>query len=119
MATKSSGRRPRRKHTAESMSRVRRLAVNAADHLIGKKRYEAAASILENFLNGNPEAPGHAEVLRLLGKVRLAQGQAQAAARLFERALQCFRDDLAADGQPAADDRKCEDVGEEALTVDD
>ncbi len=119
MATKSSGRRPRRKHTEESMSRVRRLAVNAADHLIGKKRYEAAASILENFLNGHPESSGHAEVLRLLGKVRLAQGQPQAAARMFERALQSFRTDLAAGARAGDDPPEPAPAREEALAADD
>lgn len=102
MATRTSGNGPRRRHTQESMRRVRRLALSSAQHLVGKKRYEAAASILENYIDAHPDSPGQAEVLRALGRVRLAQGQPREAARLFERALQSLREDLQSPAQASA-----------------
>ena len=75
-----------------AVSRVRRLAVNAADHLMEKKRWEAAASILENYLNSQPASSHDPDVLRRLGKVRLAQGEPKAAAKLFEQALHGYRE---------------------------
>lgn len=66
------------------MSRVRSLAVNAADHLIGKNRLDAAASILENYLSAHPES---ADILRRLGRIRLLQGNPEIAVPLFERAI--------------------------------
>lgn len=69
------------------MKRVCRLAVNAADHLVAKKRLDAAASILENYLSAYEE---HPDVLRRLGRIRLAQGRPKDAAPLLERALHCY-----------------------------
>lgn len=69
------------------MSRVRRLAINAADHLVVKNRLDAAASILENYLSAHAEC---AEVLQRLGRIRLAQGSPDAAVPLFERALRKY-----------------------------
>jgi predicted Zn-dependent protease len=66
------------------MKRVRNLAINAADHLVAMHRLEAAASILDNYLNAHDDCP---LVLRRLGRIRLAQRKPRAAARAFERAL--------------------------------
>ncbi len=79
------------------MSRVRKLAINAADHLMDKGRWEAAASILENYLNSHAANPENPEILRRLGKIRLAQGNPKAAAHLFEQALCSYRQVLTKD----------------------
>jgi len=79
------------------MSRVRQLALTAADQLISKKRWGAAAAILEKFLVSHPDNQQDAEVLRRLGKVRLAQGEPKAAAELFERALSRYREAMLAE----------------------
>lgn len=73
------------------MSRVCRLAISTADHLVRKKRLDAAALILENYLSAHPE---NADVLRRLGRIRLSQGQPQVAAPLLERALRQYRREL-------------------------
>ena len=73
------------------MSRVCRLAISTADHLVKMNRLDAAAQILENYLSAHPE---NADVLRRLGRIRLSQGQPQAAAPLLERALRQYRQEL-------------------------
>ncbi|MEO1574034.1 MAG: tetratricopeptide repeat protein [Pseudomonadota bacterium] len=70
------------------MSRVRTIAINAADHLVAKNRLEAAASILEKYLSTHRDCP---EVLRRLGRIRLAMQQPDDAAALFERSLAAHR----------------------------
>ncbi len=72
------------------MSRVRLLALNAADHLMVKKRPDAAASILENYLSAHPACPA---TLRCLGRVRLEQRRPDLAAPLFRRALALYAED--------------------------
>ena len=74
------------------VSRVLRLAVNAADHLMKKGRWDAAGSILENYLSTHPQEPENPDVLRRLGRVRLAQGEPKQAAAMFEKALRGYRD---------------------------
>ena len=69
------------------MSRVRRLAINAADHLVRKGRLDAAASILENYLSAHPENP---DVMRLLGRIRLKEGRPDLATPLLQRALALY-----------------------------
>lgn len=77
------------------MSRVRTIAINAADHLVAKNRLEAAAAILEKYLSTHRDCP---EVLRRLGRIRLAMRQPDDAAALFERSLAAHRaDDRSAD----------------------
>ena len=61
------------------------LAIQSSDHLIAEKYYDAAAIILERYLNIHPP---HARVLRRLGRVRLFQGRPQEAVPLLARALQ-------------------------------
>lgn len=70
------------------MQKVFNLAANASDHLVRMRRFDAAASILENYLSANP---AHPEILRRLGKIRLQQGRPEAAARAFEQALEALR----------------------------
>lgn len=72
------------------MSRVRLLALNAADHLIIKKRPDAAASILENYLSAHPACPA---TLRCLGRVRLEQRRPDLAVPLFRQALALYAED--------------------------
>lgn len=72
------------------MSRVRRLAINAADHLVDKGRLDAAASILENYLSAHPQNP---EILRRLGRIRLEQGRADEAMTLLQSALDLYTTD--------------------------
>ena len=72
------------------MSRVRRLAINAADHLVRKKRFDAAASILENYLSAHPES---ADIVRRLGRIYLSQGRADLATPLLKRALTMYGDE--------------------------
>ncbi len=73
--------------TDHTMSRVRHLAINAADHLVRKGRLDSAASILENYLSAHPECGG---ILRRLGRIRLAQGRADLARPLLEQALKLY-----------------------------
>ncbi|MFK8028898.1 MAG: tetratricopeptide repeat protein [Gammaproteobacteria bacterium] len=69
------------------MSRIVNLALNAADHLVGKKRLDAAASILRNYLSTNQPDP---QVLQRLGRIYLAQGRSAEAIPLLQQALDCF-----------------------------
>lgn len=69
------------------MNRVRNLAINAADHLVAKKRLDAAASILENYLSAHEES---ADILRRLGRIRLELKQPEEAARHLRRALEVY-----------------------------
>jgi hypothetical protein len=65
-------------------ARVRLLAVRTAEHLARTQQLDAAADILEKYLAVHgPEA----EIMRLLGGMRLKQGRAREAALLLERAL--------------------------------
>jgi hypothetical protein len=64
--------------------RVRMLAVRTAEHLARTHQYDAAADILENYLSVHG---AEAEIMRLLGGIRLQQGRARDAAILLERAL--------------------------------
>lgn len=61
------------------------LTIQSSDHLITGKYYEAAAKILERYLNMHPP---HAHVLRRLGRVRLFQGRPKDAVPLLAHALQ-------------------------------
>jgi len=76
------------------MSRVRRLAINAADHLVRKERFDAAASILENYLSAHPEC---ADIVRRLGRIHLAQGRPDLATPLFQRALTMYGEQTGAE----------------------
>ncbi len=69
------------------MSRVRQLAINAADHLVSKGRLDSAASILENYLSAHPAC---GDIMRRLGRIRLSQGRADLAQPLLERALKLY-----------------------------
>ena len=80
-------RRPRARKTPEDRARVRRLAITAADHLIERRRYAAAASILDNYRNGNPKDCDNPQILRRLGRARMALGEPHVAVELFQRAL--------------------------------
>ena len=60
------------------------LAIRSADHLVARRHLEAAATILERYLQ---KYPPRKTVLRRLGRIRLAQGRPDAAAGLFNRAL--------------------------------
>jgi len=64
---------------------VRLLAVRTAEHLARSQQLDAAAHILENYLTVHG---AEAEILRLLGGMRLRQGRARDAALLLERALE-------------------------------
>ena len=65
-------------------ARVRMLAVRTAEHLARTQQLDAAADILEKYIAVHgPEA----EIMRLLGGIRLKQGRAREAALLLERAL--------------------------------
>ena len=64
--------------------RVRMLAVRTAEHLARAHQHDAAADILEKYLTVHG---AEAEIMRLLGGIRLSQGRARDAALLFERAL--------------------------------
>ena len=70
------------------MQKVFNMAINASDHLVRMKRLDAAASILENYLSAHPPS---SEILRRLGKIRLAQGRPDEAAQAFESALEMLR----------------------------
>jgi hypothetical protein len=60
------------------------LATRTAEHLERTHQLDAAADILEKYLSVHgPEA----EIMRLLGGMRLKQGRAREAALLLERAL--------------------------------
>lgn len=72
---------------SRSVLRVYRLATNAADHLIATRRFDAAASILQNYLSAHPPYPG---ILRRLGKIRLSQGRPRDAVILFRAALRKY-----------------------------
>ncbi len=61
------------------------LTIQSSDHLINEKYYDAAATILERYLNMHP---AHARVLRRLGRVRLYQGRPGDAVPLLARALE-------------------------------
>ena len=64
--------------------RVRMLAVRTAEHLERTHQLDAAADILEKYLSVHG---AEAEIMRLLGGMRLKQGRAREAALLLERAL--------------------------------
>lgn len=80
-------RRMRARKTPEDRARVRRLAITAADHLIDRHRYDAAASILDNYRNGNPRDCDNPQILKRLGRARMALGQPHVAVELFQKAL--------------------------------
>ncbi len=61
-----------------------KLVVTASDALMAKARPDEAAKILERYLAVHPPNP---EVLRRLGRIRLAQGRPAEAAPLLEQAL--------------------------------
>lgn len=64
--------------------KVLELALRSADHLIGLGEDEAAANILQHYVDAHPP---HPQVYQRLGKLRLKQGRAAEAARCFEKAL--------------------------------
>jgi len=81
---------PQSEHVTEPIpknvkARVRLLAVRTAEHLARSQQFDAAALILENYVTVHG---AEAEILRLLGGVRLRQGRARDAALLLERALE-------------------------------
>ncbi len=61
------------------------LAIHSCDHLVTEKHYDAAARILERYLNLHPP---HARILRRLGRVRLFQGRPHDAIPLLAQALE-------------------------------
>ena len=61
------------------------LAIHSSDHLITEQHYDAAAKILERYLNIHPP---HVSVLRRLGRIRLFQGRPHDAVPLLSRALE-------------------------------
>lgn len=69
-------------------TRVCKLAINASDKCLARRRVDAAASILERYLHVYPP---HAEVLRRLGQIRLTQGRPKDAAPLLRQALDCYQ----------------------------
>ena len=64
--------------------RVRMLAVRTAEHLARTHQHAAAADILEKYLSVHG---AEAEIMRVLGGIRLKQGRARDAVLLLERAL--------------------------------
>jgi uncharacterized protein HemY len=80
---------------------VRLLAVRSAEHLDRAGQLDAAASILENYLAVHGM---EAEILRLLGSLRLRQGRARDASVLLERALTLHFECTATRRAPAAPD---------------
>ncbi|MEM6639257.1 MAG: hypothetical protein AAF610_05080 [Pseudomonadota bacterium] len=70
------------------MSHVRAIAIHSADRLVAKGCHDAAASILEKYVKVHGECP---QVLRRLGRIRLAMQQPQAAAESLQRALDIQR----------------------------
>jgi hypothetical protein len=78
---------------------VRLLAVRSAEHLDRSGRPDAAASILENYVAVHG---AEAEILRLLGGLRLRQGRARDAVLLLERALALHFECTAARRAPVA-----------------
>ena len=103
--------------TRDVRARVRLLAVRTAEHLARTEQLEAAACILENYLVVHG---AEAEILRLLGGLRLRQGQAREAALLLERALALHFECTAARHAPVAPaagaDEQC-DPEAETLTA--
>lgn len=86
---------------------MRLLAVRTAEHLARSQQLDAAALILENYLAVHgPEA----EIMRLLGGLRLRQGRARDAALLLERALERHFECTATKRNSGAEQR---DEGEE------
>ena len=69
-------------------ARVCKLAINASDKCLARRRVDEAASILERYLHTYPP---HAEVLRRLGQIRLSQGRPKDAAPLLRQALDCYQ----------------------------
>jgi Flp pilus assembly protein TadD len=66
------------------VNRALHLAIRSVDHLVLIGQTEAAATILENYLQVHPPVP---EVLSRLGRIRLEEGRSEEAARLLEQAL--------------------------------
>jgi hypothetical protein len=64
--------------------KVLELALQSADHLVALGEDEAAANILQHYVDIHPP---HPLVFQRLGRLRLKQGRAAEAARLLERAL--------------------------------
>src|SRR5262245_35493066 len=92
--------------TRDVRARVRLLAVRTAEHLARSEQLEAAACILENYLVVHG---AEAEILRLLGGLRLRQGRAREAALLLERALAQHFECAAAKRAPVAEtDEPCD-----------
>lgn len=71
------------------------LAVQTADHLIAMGEDDAAADVLQHYVDGYPPSP---RVFQRLGRLRLKQGRPEEAARLLEQALATGR------GQPTDGD---------------
>jgi hypothetical protein len=90
-------------------ARVRLLAVRTAQHLARSQQLDAAARILENYLTVHG---AEAEILRLLGGLRLRQGRARDAALLLERALEKHFECTAAKRVPAAPAAETDAQGE-------
>jgi hypothetical protein len=89
--------------------RVRMLAVRTAEHLERTHQLDAAADILEKYLSKHG---AEAEIMRLLGGMRLKQGRAREAALLLERALaRHFECDAARRAASRADE--CAETAEE------
>lgn len=82
------------------MSRIIHLALNAADHLVSKGRFDAAASILQNYLSTNRPDP---QVLQRLGRIYLSQGRSAEAVPLLQQALTCFTGDDSCESEGDAD----------------
>ncbi|MEO0974179.1 MAG: hypothetical protein AAFX85_13890 [Pseudomonadota bacterium] len=60
------------------------LAITTADHLVACGEHEAAASVLQCYVDAYSP---HAGILQRLGRVRLSQGRSAEAAQHLEEAL--------------------------------
>jgi cytochrome c-type biogenesis protein CcmH/NrfG len=61
-----------------------RSILQVADRLISWREVDRAAELLEKYLRRNP---GHPELLRRMGRIRLAQGRPREAAELLKQAI--------------------------------
>jgi cytochrome c-type biogenesis protein CcmH/NrfG len=61
-----------------------RSILQVADRLIAWREIERASELLEKYLRRNP---GHPELLRRMGRIRLVQGRPREAAALLEQAV--------------------------------
>jgi cytochrome c-type biogenesis protein CcmH/NrfG len=61
-----------------------RTVLQVADRLLAWHEPDSASELIEKYLRKNP---GHPELLRRLGRIRLAQGRPREAAALLEQAV--------------------------------